>query len=198
MSDPPRIVITGPPASGKTTVRGVVVQWLTEQGGPVESVSVDNAIRRLYPMDRESADYQYDEHGAIVLHRPEDQIRPAVHDAIERCRQASGRGGFVFELASNECEELFRVGREILGGALIVALSAPVELRSRRNAARGRTLIPDDRLRQYPDRLSTEWTDAFEAAGAHVASVDGSRALELVTAEVLERVARELSSWRFS
>ncbi|MHC4219125.1 MAG: AAA family ATPase [Planctomycetota bacterium] len=198
MSGPPRIVITGPPASGKTTVRGVAVQWLTEQGGPIESVSVDDAIRRLYPMDRESRDYQYDENGAIVLHRPKEQIRPAVHDAIERCRQASLRGGFAFELASNECEELLRVGREILVGALVVALSAPVELRSQRNAARGRTLIPDDRLRQYPDHLPTEWTVAFEDAGARVASVDGSRAIAAVTAEVLELMARELSSRRFS
>jgi thymidylate kinase len=184
----PRVVITGPPAAGKTTVCSAVVRWLAERGHRLEAVSVDEAIRRLYPRETESPDYAYDDEGAIVLHRPADQIPPAVGDAVDACRRAAG--GFVLELASNECLPLLARGRDLLPGALVFALAASVELRSRRNACRGVTLIPDDRLRQYPDHLPGEWVRELEAAGARVVAIDADRPLDAVTAEILDELAR--------
>jgi len=186
----PRIVITGPPAAGKTTVRGVVVGWLAERRWRVADVSVDDALRARYPAGDASPDHAYDDGGALLLRRPAEQIPPAVVDAIDRCRAA--KGGFVLELAGNECVTLLASGRDLLAGALVVALSAPVELRSRRNAARGVTLIPDDRLRAYDDVVP--WRGELAAAGARVTDVNGAASLESVTAAVLDAVAAAVSS----
>ena len=185
---PPRIVITGPPAAGKTAAFTVVVRWLAQRGHPVEAISVDEAIRRLYPRDVESPDYAYDGVGAIVLHRPLDQIPPAVYDAVDACRRAAN--GFVLELASNECLPLLDRGRDLLSGTLVLALAAPVEVRSRRNAQRGVTIIPDDRLRQYPDDLPESWVSRLEDAGARVVAIDANRPLDAVTADVLDELSR--------
>jgi hypothetical protein len=164
-------------------VRAVVVPWLAGRGWSVAEVSVDETIRRLYPPETESPDYVYDADGAILLRRPLQQIPPAVYDAIEVCRRADG--GFVFELASNECVQLLDAGVEILSGALVLALTAPVELRSQRNAVRGGSLIPDDRLRQYPDLLPDAWVRGLGEAGAAIVDVDAARPLEQVAAAVV-------------
>lgn len=179
---PPRVFVIGPPASGKTTTRDFVAEWLRKRGATVVVLGIEEAHRELLPPDGEDGSYHYDDYGALVLHARERQIPSALDLLARQSRAARAAAGFVMELAHARVgDALLSVGGELLDGALVLHLTAPLALRLRWNAQRKSSRVPEEIVRSYAERLSAEEERRIESTGASLFKLEADNLEDLRT-----------------
>lgn len=186
-----RVFVLGPPAAGKTTVRSLVSRWLSEKGHPVAILGIEEMHRELLPQGQEDGTYRYDASGALELLEADRQVAAALALLVQRCRQAAGSTGFVVEFTHrNYVHALNAFDSDVLTGAIVLYVSAPLLKRRERNAARGSGRVPERIVEEYPEDLGPDVGQLFIAKGATLELIDAGGSREELERRVEEALAR--------
>ena len=188
---PLKIFLVGPAAAGKTTARKIVLNILSKQNLAPVDLSVESIHRMLCPPPSQPGHYHYDEYGALILERREQQVPEALRLLARECCR-SGSKGFVAEFTHQATGAILRqYFAGSINGATVLHITASLSDRQRRNAERRHLKVPAEVVNNSTEVMCEDDRVNLTAAGAIVYSIrNGARqgVLEDVLASIMEQV----------
>lgn len=188
---PIRVFIIGPPASGKSTARLYLEEYLRDMNMDFCSIGIDEAHRELSLAGNCSDQYRIEDDGSLVLLNREVQIPLAVDWLVKWAD--SQQSSFLLELAHDnvvEALELFNV--HVVRHSLLLHVTAPVDLRIERNTKRGESRVPPEIVRSYPDSLRSDEITRLLSLGFVIDYVETSTNLEATKNDVAFKIRKYL------
>ncbi|MEV4000787.1 hypothetical protein [Actinomadura sp. NPDC049753] len=145
------VVVTGPPASGKTIIRRSVESFFPLQGEPFLNIGIDEVLREMVRTGKAGGEAWIDDNDAVLLKPGTAMLRSAFDEILDRVSAHSGSA--LIEVPVNA--RWFRAFTELdrSARALVIFLTAPLRVRRQRNVGRGRDRISDAGLVQMPATL---------------------------------------------
>lgn len=165
------LIVTGPPASGKSTVINWIYPICDAKLGDHLDLRVDTVLRQMYESgDIPSAEMAAD--GALFLHEPNEDTQRAL-DTLLKLRAASP-GNALIEIPLDE-RWLARYLDEyprLASGTSVLCLTAPLEVRLARNDHRGVERIPPANLAAMLERIPSRLAERIQANMRDLTVVD--------------------------
>lgn len=186
----PHILLVGPTAAGKTfsinLIEGVLLpEWKNE----CHIISIEACQRAVCPRDQHSTEYYYNDDGALVLLNRERLASLARTEFIQQCKKS------LFTAAIAECGQpnalrhVLNELPEFLRGALVLHITAPLVVRTERNALRGPLRMPTELLGWIDEHLDDQAQKELETLGGYAMEIK-SNGPERTFATQLSKVVR--------
>jgi thymidylate kinase len=187
-----RVWLTGPPASGKSTVRECLEAWADERSIKYSSAGMEDIHRKLCPRELDSSEYYYDAEGALVLRNPTVQVRSAERELLDVSANTSGL--IFLEAAFPDLGTIAsKVAPLAFTNSLIFFLTAPLSVRLERNLRRGSFRIPKRAVIDYPNVPSDYDIQCLEQLGSEIVVIDTEEPKDCTVNHVLKAVEKWMS-----
>lgn len=162
----PHIMLVGPPAAGKTfSINLIEGVFLSEWKNECHIISIEACQRTVCPSDQHSTEYYYNDDGALILLERERLASLARSEFIRQCKKS------LFTAAIAECGQpnalrhVLNELPEFLRGALVLHITAPLVVRTERNALRGSLRMPTEVLKWIDEHLDDQAQKELEKIG---------------------------------
>lgn len=194
MSDSPLVIVSGPPAVGKTSVRRHLRVLLRQRFSLTGDIGIDDILRDLYRQGRLDGLATLGDDGALILGRWPEAVEMALARLTEQL-SAPDRPVLVELPIFPDWLAGFLRDQELAGSTLFIYLHAPLDVRVRRNRERRAARVSEANLRQMtnqiPHPLLRELTSTLPAFFA----LDTTHDLDTVLSRSAEATRTFLEQW---
>jgi hypothetical protein len=189
------LLITGPPAVGKSTVRRALVQVANARFAGALNLGVDDVLRDLFTNGTlTTADAYVDPDGALILAEPAVSVPLGMGRVLAEW-MARPVGAIIEVPVDNSFLAAVAEDRRLAAQTAVILLAAPLEIRLRRNAARSRSRISETGLCSMQDGADPVILGCLRKRAALVCEIDASCGLQ-TTIEQCTKVLRRTSLFR--
>ncbi|MFY1690886.1 AAA family ATPase [Plantactinospora sp. WMMB782] len=194
MTGQPLVVVTGPPAVGKTSVREVLRPILQQRSAVLE-LGIDDVLRDMYRRGLLVGCAVLGDDAALILSSWEVAVERALADLTRQLDLSHASPTLVeVPLVPQWLAALSR-NSSLARRTLLIYLHAPVEVRVARNRRRGRDRVSEKNLREMSDHISPKLLGELAASTSAVFTLETTTSLDDVRRRCADRLTAFVEGW---